>query len=425
MGEKTFVPYRGNCPGNVSKDAKYSVKHEAGKYVIGIYYRTSDGEIWYPISEDHSELVEMVNEVKTHFTGSPGGAFYINEYRQVIVPCVGEDGNYYLAGEYHEDLVFEFEGKIISGNAVDWEGKPIQPGDSWPGPHPGIPYTLAAGGKDIYYKYRPRPRVEKEVRLSKVIGKEKAAIVAKTIASVKGSTGGRFYVNEFCQAFAPKNGDYGVDYVYVGKISLANWFNKIESAEAETAASSDQNVAEAPAPELVMNPSPGQEDELHEKTIEVIEGEIGHSYASLFGPYLKGATWVKVVDPFIREDHQIRNFRDLCAIIEGNQDDEVQIRLHTKADSAEEKTRIREKLDNIKAALTGSGKNFAYLFKGAEHDRWISTDTGWKIILSRGLDIFQPPATNCGFEEVDQSLRSCRGFHVTYSKERRRSERAH
>lgn len=420
MGEKTFVPFRGNCPGNVSKDAKYSVRNANGKYVIGIYYRTNDGEIWYPISEDHSELVKMVNAVKIHFSGSAGGAFYINEFRQVIVPCVGEDGNYYLAGEYLEDLVFEFEGKIISGNAVDLDGKPIQPGDSWSGPHPGIPYTLAAGGKDIYFKYSPRPRVEKEVRLSKVIGGEKAAIVAKMIASVKGSSGGGFYVNEFCQVFAPRTGDYGVDYVYVGKISLDNWFDKPDSAEAEVAASSNQKVAEAPAPELVMNPSLGQENDPQEKTIEVIEGEIGYSYASLFGPYLKGAKWVKVVDPFIREDHQIRNFRDLCALIEGDDDKEVQIRLHTKVDSSEEKARISEKLDNIKATLVGSGKNLAYLFKGAEHDRWIQIDTGWKIILSRGLDIFQPSETNCGFEELNQSLRSCRGFHITYNRERRR-----
>lgn len=420
MGEKAFMPFRGNCPGNVSKDAKYSVKHENGKYVIGIYYRTNDGEIWYPISEDHTGLVEMVNEVKTHFTGSPGGAFYINEYRQVIVPCVGEDGNYYLAGEYHEDLVFEFEGKIISGNAVDLDGKPIQPGDSWPGPHPGIPYTLAAGGKDIYFKYSPRPRVDKEVRLSKVIGGEKAAIVAKMIASVKGSSGGRFYVNEFCQVFAPRTGDYGLDYVYVGKISLDNWFDKPDSAEAEVAASSNQKVAEPPALELVMNSSPGQVDDLQEGAIEIIEGEVGHSYASLLGPYLKGAKYIKIVDPYIREDFQIRNIRDLCAIIEGDNNNKVQIRLHTKADSSEEKATISEKLDNIKSALADSEKNFAYLFKGADHDRWISTDTGWKIILSRGLDIFQRPETNCGFDELDQSLRSCKGFHITYSRERRR-----
>src|SRR5690554_2311107 len=87
--KNTFVRFQGNRPSNVNKDAKYSVKHEAGNYVVGIYYKTNDGEIWYPISEDHSELVEMVNEVKIHFTGSPGGAFYINEYRQVLVPCAG------------------------------------------------------------------------------------------------------------------------------------------------------------------------------------------------------------------------------------------------------------------------------------------------------------------------------------------------
>src|SRR5690554_5623978 len=396
--KNTFVRFQGNRPSNVNKDAKYSVKHEAGNYVVGIYYKTNDGEIWYPISEDHSELVEMVNEVKIHFTGSPGGAFYINEYRQVLVPCAGEEGDYYLAGEYTNDLVFEFEGKTISGDAVDLDGNPIQPGDPWQGPHPGIPYIFSAGGKDIYYRYNPRPRVEEEVRLSKILGTEKAAKVARWVAEVKGRAGGRFYVNEFQQVFTPQNGDFGVDYIYVGKIeNMDNWFPKPHIAESETAAgSSHQQVAESPSP-LSSSAATKTDGALEEKTVQVIEGEVGYSYESLFGPYLKGATKIKVVDPFIREDHQIRNFRDFCAMIEAHGDSDVEIRLNTKASNGEEKNRISEKLENLKDALEGSGKHLAFRFNGADHDRWITSDTGWKILLSRGLDIFQPPKTNCGF----------------------------
>lgn len=404
-----FFPFHGNCPGSVNKDAKYRVKHESGKYVIGIYYWSGDGEIWYPISEDHSELVDMVNAVKINFTGTPGGAFYINEYRQVLVPVAGDESGYYYAGEYHKDLVFIFEGKTISGNAVDFEGKPITPGDPWPGPHPGIPYTLAAGGKDIFFRYNPRPRVEKEVRLSKVIGGEKTAKIAKMIAEVKGNLGGRFYVNEYCQVFTPRNGDNGVDYIYVGKLpDLENWFLKPHMGEHEVAA-----VAESPESKYQA-----KEPELTEKTIQVIEGEIGHSYASLLGPYLRGTKMVRVVDPYIRENHQIRNFRDFCSLIESFGETPVDVRLHTKATSAEEKKDITEKLDNIKSALAESSVNFSYYFKGADHDRWIKTDTGWKIILGRGLDMFKPPETMCGFEEMDQSLRSCREFYVTYTREK-------
>jgi ATP-dependent Lon protease len=38
----------------------------------------------------------------------------------------------------------------------------------------------------------------------------------------------------------------------------------------------------------------------------------------------------------------------------------------------------------------GAGLEFFFDFDGAKHGRQITTDTGWRIILGRGLDIFQP-----------------------------------
>ncbi|MGI6150090.1 MAG: hypothetical protein ACOYEU_12115, partial [Limnochordia bacterium] len=77
----------------------------------------------------------------------------------------------------------------------------------------------------------------KEVRLSKCIGVEQAKRVAQELGRYKGFSGGRFYVNEFCTAFAPKMGPYGVEYVFLQKIDLNNWFPKPEIGQAETAAS--------------------------------------------------------------------------------------------------------------------------------------------------------------------------------------------
>lgn len=232
MDNEKYVRFQGNCPSNVNRDAKYSVKIGRGEYVVGLFYRSADGEFWYPSNGDHPDLVEMVNNVKISFTGSPGGAFYVNEYRQVLVPVVGEEREYYLAGEYDPPLEFEFEGKILSGNAKDLDGKSINPGDVWVGPHPGIPYVLKAGGKDICYKYWVRPRVEKEVRLSGCIGSKEAEKVALEIARLKGAAGGRFYINEFCQMFTPNTSDSGLNYIYLGKITdLKYWFPKPSSNE--------------------------------------------------------------------------------------------------------------------------------------------------------------------------------------------------
>lgn len=215
--------FKGNCPRVVNKDAKYSVRSGPNGSVVSLIYRSLDDERWYATSEDHSELVNMVNEVKTSLGLPPNGAFYINEYKQVIVPTAHSD-NYYLAGKYEKPLRFEFEGFILSGEPTNLEGQPMKPGDVWDGPHTGIPYVLCAGGKDVKYTMRPRPNVEKDVSLGKSIGVNKASEVACKIAALCGLEGGRFYVNEFLSVFKPVNGKHEVEYYYVGQIDLNSWF---------------------------------------------------------------------------------------------------------------------------------------------------------------------------------------------------------
>jgi len=217
-----YPVFQGNCPGNVAKDAKYSVKSGENGPVVKIIYQTIEGEKWHASTEDHPELVNMVNDVKTSLGQQPNGSFYINEYKQVIVPVVGNE-NYYLAGTYNMSLSFEFEGKIISGEPVDLDGNSINPGDDWYGPHVGIPYVLCAGGNDIKYTTRPRPNVEKTIKLSKIIGNDLAKSVAERIRLIKGFQGGRFYVNELCSIFTPIQ-DAELRYVYIGKLDLQQWF---------------------------------------------------------------------------------------------------------------------------------------------------------------------------------------------------------
>lgn len=219
-----YPRFAGNCPRSVSKDAKYSVKQNK----IGMIYETPDDEIWRATTEEHPELVALVNAVKVAHGNGPMGSFYINEYRQVIVPVIGSS-HYYLAGVYDRPLRFEFEGKTLSGEPIGWDGSPLSPGDEWTGPHPGIPYVLAAGGSDIYYSFSPRPNVEKRVKLSKVIGPPAAAEVAAKIRDHKGYSGGRFYVNEFRSIFAPIQEGYDWRYVYIGELDLTKWFPMPES----------------------------------------------------------------------------------------------------------------------------------------------------------------------------------------------------
>lgn len=219
-----FPVFQGNCGGNVNRDAKYHVRSSKRNLVVTIVYQTDEDERWYPTTDEHPELVRMVNDVKTSNGDAPNGSFYINEYKQVVVPVLST-GLYYLAGKYEQPLRFTFEGHTLSGEPFDLDGNPLSPGDQWVGPHPGIGYVLSPKrGMDIRYTICPRPNVEKDILLTKTIGREAAQFTIEQVRAVKGFAGGRFYVNEFCSMFAPLEEGEGLRYVYLGKLDLSAWY---------------------------------------------------------------------------------------------------------------------------------------------------------------------------------------------------------
>lgn len=223
----SHLQYTGNCPRSVNKDAKYAVRLVKGQALVTLTYTAPNGEQWLASTEDHAELVRLVNEIKMDVGGAPNGLFYINEHRQVIVP-VGQEATYYLAAkEYDAPLRFEFEGNIISGEGVDWQGQPLAHGDTWRGPHAGIPYILEPGMADIRYESNPRPMVTRKVRLSSIVGREAASQIARRIGGTKGWQGGRFYINEWRQLFAPVTTDDNLEYRYIGLLEDDEpWFPK-------------------------------------------------------------------------------------------------------------------------------------------------------------------------------------------------------
>ena len=78
-------------------------------------------------------------------------------------------------------------------------------------------------------------------------------------------------------------------------------------------------------------------------------------------------------------------------------------------------------LESISGAIIGTGVEFTWAFdtSGSAHARDIVTDTGWKIVLDRGLDIFQPPMRREGFNLGDrlQEHGMAKGFYVTYVRQ--------
>lgn len=213
----TAMKYPGYIPSNVNKDAKYSVVNGSDGFEVRLIYRLSAREQALLTTKHHDELVAMVNAVKLEHNGVEGGAFYINEFLDVLVPTT--DGNTYFAGTYQYPLEFQFDDQVIGPKAPAG----LQPGDVWPGPHVGIRYTLKAGGRDISYKFKPRPQVEREELLSEHCGADAAAELAKRLAGVKGDAGGRLYLNECGEFFSPPP-DLGGDYLYLGALDDDVWF---------------------------------------------------------------------------------------------------------------------------------------------------------------------------------------------------------
>ena len=151
-----------------------------------------------------------------------------------------------------------------------------------------------------------------------------------------------------------------------------------------------------------------------EKTIDIIDGQKGISYGRLFLPYLKGAKSIMVCDPYIRLQYQIYNLMSFCEILDPSEDI-LKIDLVTGCDSYR-KTELRDKLNEIKKGLSRDHIEFDYVFDDNLHDRWIETDTGWRIILGRGLDIFQKPDDKFTLGFMDQTKRKCKATTITYTR---------
>jgi ATP-dependent Lon protease len=151
-----------------------------------------------------------------------------------------------------------------------------------------------------------------------------------------------------------------------------------------------------------------------EGTVEITEGQKGISFEKLFLPYLKGAKQIKVYDPYIRLQYQIVNFMSFCELLEQGEE-VVKLDLVTAFDEDIE-SELREKLAGLKIGLSRDNIDFNYIFDNNLHDRWIEIDTGWRIILGRGLDIFQKPDDKFTLGFLDQSKRSCKATTITYTK---------
>ena len=158
--------------------------------------------------------------------------------------------------------------------------------------------------------------------------------------------------------------------------------------------------------------APGRAPE--EKTLDLVEGQKGISFEKLFLPYVKGAKSIKICDPYVRLQYQIYNLMSFCEML-ATPEDTLKVNLVTACDAYQE-AELRDKLGELKIGLSRDHIEFDYIFDNNLHDRWIETDTGWKIILGRGLDIFQKPDDKFTLGFLDQTKRKCKATTITYTR---------
>jgi ATP-dependent Lon protease len=189
-----------------------------------------------------------------------------------------------------------------------------------------------------------------------------------------------------------------------------------DPVDVRTAAPSPQDtIRPAGVPTATpRGPAPGH--------VTFMENQKGVSFDALFGPWLDGAAQITLTDPYIRVYHQMRNLMELLEMIAIRKPDgeDVRFRLLTAPDS-EDLERQAGYLEQIRDGISPLGVEFSWEFDGTNtiHARHLVTDTGWKILLDRGLDVFQRADLNSGFSPANrhQRFRQVKGFEVTYLKE--------
>ena len=176
-------------------------------------------------------------------------------------------------------------------------------------------------------------------------------------------------------------------------------------------------------------------NEISDSTVEVLseghhlfaENRKGVTYDKLFGAYMSGAKRIIVTDPYIRFFYQIRNMMEFVEMVIRRKppEDQIAVQLVTGPDEGNI-SRQQGLLDSISTACTDTGVKFSWAFdqSGTAHARDVVTDTGWKIVLDRGLDIFQAPIKTDGFALGDrlQEHRMVKNFYITYVRQKSSAE---
>ncbi|BBX47679.1 BREX system Lon protease-like protein BrxL [Mycobacterium cookii] len=195
------------------------------------------------------------------------------------------------------------------------------------------------------------------------------------------------------------------------------YYHQQRRADSELDDSTEGEEAETPVTPVDATPELALLFEGHR---EFQENQRGVSYENLLLPYLRGATEITIVDPYIRLPHQGRNLVDLLGLLASAKDpaDEISVTLVTKEDTSDFQKQHLLMLKEIQDGAASVGIKFNVRWDETIHDRSIRADNGWKILLGRGLDIFQKGSgSQFDVGTRRQEFRQVVAFGITYIRE--------
>jgi len=157
------------------------------------------------------------------------------------------------------------------------------------------------------------------------------------------------------------------------------------------------------------------------KNTVIKENQKGVSYQLLFEDYLKGSKEIHLTDPYLRLVYQLKNLHEFCQMLLHiiPLGEELHLKVFTSpnpSNSLEQEVNFEQ----LKESFNSTPLTVDVFIEDTTemHDRYIESDNGWKIVLGRGLDVFQQYDFKQLFNLANmmQTERRCKGFEVTYVK---------
>ena len=203
-----------------------------------------------------------------------------------------------------------------------------------------------------------------------------------------------------------------VDFYYIDKQSGKKIF--VETLENENYGYSNKQQEEENTTETSTIKQTTQEQRPEAGQVIIRDNQTGISYGNLFGDYMKGATEITLIDPYIRLPYQFKFFLEFCVMLSHIKDEEEEINLNIITWNDEEHIKqSEESLYELSIIVEQLGINLNYEFSD-KHDRSITANNGWKIVLGRGLDIFEKPEGRFDIGSIDQERRQCKACEITF-----------